>query len=659
MNQSNQIRKTALYCRLSQDDGIEGDSNSIQNQKSILRKFAEDHHFPSPCFYVDDGFSGGNFQRPAFQQMISDMENGEIGIIVTKDLSRLGRNQLHTGLYIEERFPMFGVRYIAINDNVDTDSSESNDLMPFKNLFNEWFIRDTSRKIRAVLKAKAECGEWLGTRAPYGYRKDPDTKKLIVDEEAAAIVRRIFAMCAGGSGPSQIARILKKEQILTPTMYAYTRYGITHTCLDTAHPYNWSDSAIANLLENEIYLGNTVNMKYSTKSYKDKRRVEHPREECMVFENTHPALITREVWDVVQRVRKNKRRLTKMEEQSKYSGLVFCADCGSNMVLHRAHTMSASYNHFTCRTYKKDGEACTGHYIRECVLDEIVLEDLRRVTSAAREHPEKFAAYIGSKQSAELQREIRRQEKELAAMRKRKMELDTIFKKLYEDSVLGRITTEQFQMLSGSYTEEQNLITVGIPQKENEIQRLREENLSLQAERQMLLAELGLPDNALEDTPLCPFCNDTGYRGGEMCRCLKTYYVEEQRKELSKLLDLGSQSFDTFDTDWYSDQRAPGKTKSAPPPQSGGHHPAGRTAQLILNFPQPGSAGIELFPLLRQIRFPGAPIRFIPLLRQTQQPSVVCHVPAPSLHVFPGVARRLRRLLRRGLVRPFDLLRGM
>ena len=226
MNQSNQIKKTALYCRLSQDDGIEGDSNSIQNQKTILQKFAEDHHFPSPCFYVDDGFSGGNFQRPAFQQMISDMENGEIGIIVTKDLSRLGRNQLHTGLYIEERFPMFGVRYIAINDNVDTDSSESNDLMPFKNLFNEWFIRDTSRKIRAVLKAKAERGERLGTRTPYGYRKDPDTKKLIVDDEAATIVRRIFAMCAGGSGPSQIARILKKEQILTPTMYAYTKYGI-------------------------------------------------------------------------------------------------------------------------------------------------------------------------------------------------------------------------------------------------------------------------------------------------------------------------------------------------------------------------------------------------------------------------------------------------
>lgn len=468
------LKKTALYCRISQDDGLEGDSNSIQNQKNILQKFAEDHHFPNPCFYVDDGFSGGNFQRPAFQQMISDMENGEIGIIVTKDLSRLGRNQLHTGLYIEERFPMFGVRYIAINDNVDTDSSESNDLMPFKNLFNEWFIRDTSRKIRAVLKAKAERGERLGTRAPYGYIKDPETKKLAVDDEAAAIVRRIFAMCASGNGPSQIARILKKEQVLTPTMCAYTRYGMNHTCLDTAHPYNWSDSAIANLLENEIYLGNTVNMKYSTKSYKDKRRVEHSREECLVFKDTHPALITQEVWDIVQRVRKNRRRPTKMEEQNKYSGLVFCADCGSNMVLHRARTMSASYNHFTCRTYKKDGESCTGHYIRECVLDEVVLEDLRRVTAMARERPEEFAAYIGSRQSAEIQREIRRQEKELAAMRKRKAELDAIFKKLYEDSVISRITTEQFQMLSSSYTEEQNQIAAGIPQKEADIQRLRE-----------------------------------------------------------------------------------------------------------------------------------------------------------------------------------------
>ena len=470
---SNQ-KKTALYCRLSQDDGLDGDSNSIQNQKSILQRFAEDHHFPNPCFYVDDGFSGGNFQRPAFQQMIADMENGEIGIIVTKDLSRLGRNQLHTGLYIEERFPMFGVRYIAINDNVDTENAESNDLMPFKNLFNEWFIRDTSRKIRAVQKAKAERGERLGTRAPYGYTKDPETKKLIIDEEAAAVVKRIFALCAAGNGPSQIARILKKEQVLTPTMYAYAKYGMTHTGLDTQRPYHWSGDTVADMLENEIYLGNTVNYRFSTRSYKDKRKMEHPREECLVFENTHPAIVSKEVWDIVQQVRKNKRRRTKMDEQNKYSGLVICADCGKTMVLHRAHTMSADYNHFTCRTYKKDSEACTAHYIRECILDEIVLEDLRRITVEAREHPQEFAEYLNSKQSAELQKEIRRLEKEKAAMQKRKAELDAIFKKLYEDSVLGRITAEQFQMLSASYTDEQAKLTEALPQRESEIQRLKE-----------------------------------------------------------------------------------------------------------------------------------------------------------------------------------------
>ena len=470
---SNQ-KKTALYCRLSQDDGLDGDSNSIQNQKSILQRFAEDHHFPNPCFYVDDGFSGGNFQRPAFQQMIADMENGEIGIIVTKDLSRLGRNQLHTGLYIEERFPMFGVRYIAINDNVDTENAESNDLMPFKNLFNEWFIRDTSRKIRAVQKAKAERGERLGTRAPYGYVKDLETKKLVIDEEAAAVVKRIFALCAAGNGPSRIATILTKEKVFCPSYYAYQKYGLTHSALDITKPYHWSDSAVANLLENEIYLGNTVNYRFSTKSYKDKRKIEHPREECLVFENTHPAIISKEVWDIVQRVRKNKRRRTKMDEQNKYSGLVICADCGKTMVLHRAHTMSADYNHFTCRTYKKDGEACTAHYIRECILDEIVQEDLRRVTAEARAHPQKFAEYLNSKQSAELQKEIRRLEKEKAAMQKRKAELDAIFKKLYEDSVLGRITAEQFQMLSASYTDEQAKLTEALPQRESEIQRLKE-----------------------------------------------------------------------------------------------------------------------------------------------------------------------------------------
>ena len=408
--------------------------------------------------------------------MMADMENGEIGIIITKDLSRLGRNQLHTGLYIEERFPMFGVRYIAINDHVDTDSSESNELMPFKNLFNEWYVRDSSRKVRAVFRAKAERGERLGTRAPYGYKKDEnDRKKLVVDEEAAAVVRRIFAMCAAGSGPSQIARKLREEQILCPTTYAYQKFGINHTALNTEKPYHWTSSTVASMLENELYLGNTINMRFSTKSYKDKRKVEHTKEECLVFEGTHPALVTQAVWDIVQRVRQNKRRRTKMDEQNKYSGLVICADCGTTMVLHRAHTMKPTWNNFTCRTYKKEGsEVCTAHYIRECVLDEVILEDLRRVTAMAREHTREFAEYIGGRQSAEIQREIRRLERELTSMRKRGVELDAIFKKLYEDRVLGRISVEQFQTLSSSYTEEQEKVAAEIPAKEADIQKLRD-----------------------------------------------------------------------------------------------------------------------------------------------------------------------------------------
>ena len=343
-------------------------------------------------------------------------------------------------------------------------------------MFNEWYVRDSSRKVRAVLKAKAERGERLGTRAPYGYKKDENnSKKLVVDEEAAAIVRRIFAMCAAGSGPSQIARKLREEQILCPTTYAYRKFGSNHTALNTEKPFHWTSSTVASMLENELYLGNTINMKYSTKSYKDKRHVEHPKEECLVFEGTHPALVTQEVWDIVQRVRQNKRRPTKMNEQNKYSGLVVCADCGATMVLHRAHTMKPTWNNFTCRTYKKEGsEICTAHYIRECVLDEVVLEDLRRVTAMAREHTREFAEYIGGRQSAEIQREICRLERELTAMRKRSNELDAIFKRLYEDRVLGHISVEQFQTLSSSYTEEQEKLAAEIPAKETAIQKLRD-----------------------------------------------------------------------------------------------------------------------------------------------------------------------------------------
>lgn len=474
MLQPNQ-KITALYCRLSRDDNLEGDSNSIQNQKLILQKYADENRFQNTRFYVDDGYSGTNFNRPAFEQMMDDMSNGDIAVIITKDLSRLGRNQLHTGLYIEEIFPSNDVRYIAVNDNVDTKYENSNELMPFKNLFNEWHVRDCSRKVRNVVNAKAQRGIRVGTRAPYGYRKGATKDSpLLVDEEAAAVVKRIFAMCAGGMGPAQIAKQLKKECIYSPSMYAYTKFGTSHSGLNAERPYNWTGDMVADMLQNMVYLGHTVNLRYSTKSYKDKKRCERPKSEWLIFENTHEELVDQETWDIVQEVRSHKRRRTNMDEQNMFSGLVYCADCGKPMVLHRAHTMKPEQNHFTCRTYKKDGaEVCSAHYIREVALKEIVLETIRRATEFARSDPERFAAYIQQKQSTEVAKEIRGLERELSTMRKRDGELDVVFKRMYEDSALGRVSNEQFRLLSEAYSKEKAQQAEAIPATEERLEKLR------------------------------------------------------------------------------------------------------------------------------------------------------------------------------------------
>ena len=296
-----------------------------------------------------------------------------------------------------------------------------------------------------------------------GYIKDPETKKLAVDDEAAAIVRRIFAMCASGNGPSQIARILKKEQVLTPTMYAYTRYGMNHTCLDTAHPYNWSDSAIANLLENEIYLGNTVNMKYSTKSYKDKRRVEHSREECLVFKDTHPALITQEVWDIVQRVRKNRRRPTKMEEQNKYSGLVFCADCGAKMYNHRGKRKKDGREYgtdfYNCSTYtltfERETQMCFSHTVSTKALNALILETIRTTASYAIQNKEEFIQKVRSISQVRQQEAAKELKRKVAKERKRSAELDVLIKKLYETYAMGKLEEKRFELLCAEYEKEQ------------------------------------------------------------------------------------------------------------------------------------------------------------------------------------------------------------
>ena len=477
MNQSNQIRKTALYCRLSQDDGIEGDSNSIQNQRTLLEKYAKEKGFENTIFLADDGYSGTNFERPSWKKIVEMIEAGQVANLIVKDASRLGREYLQVGYYMEIYFPQKNVRFIAVNDGVDSTVESSNDFNPIRNWANELHAKDTSRKVRAVMKMKAEQGERLGGRPPYGYRKsDGDANTLVPDEDTAPVVKRIFSLCAAGNGPKRIATILTKEQVVNPSNAYYRKTGKSHRGLDTTRPCLWSSNSVTSILNNEVYLGHSVGLRTTTISYKNKQRVERPESERFVVKNTHEALVTQEQWDIVQEVRQHKKRVPKhMDEPNIFSGLVFCADCGKPLVLHRASTMKRTEYNFKCYTYGKKGKTvCTPHHIREFELKAVVLEDLRRVTHFARMKEKQFAAYIGSKQSTELQREIRRQEKELAAMRKRKAELDAIFKKLYEDSVLGRITTEQFQMPSGSYTEEQNRITAGIPQKESEIQRLRE-----------------------------------------------------------------------------------------------------------------------------------------------------------------------------------------
>ena len=474
-NRQTEEKITALYERLSRDDDLTGDSNSILNQKRYLESYAAQRGYTNIVHYTDDGWSGGNFDRPAWKRLVADIEAGKVAHLLCKDLSRIGRNYLQTGFYTEVMFRQNGVHFVAVANNIDSEEQDSGEFAPFLNIMNEWYLRDQSKKVSAAYRVKGKAGKPTTNNAIYGYKKDPEDKDhWLVDEEAAAVVRRIFRLAVEGHGPYEISKILTQEKVECPAYYlARNGRGSRKNTVDTSRPYDWYGFTVSSMLTKPEYMGHTVNFRSSKKSYRDKR-VKNDPSDWLIFENTHEAIVDPETWQLAQQVKRTVRRTDTTGVANPLTGLVFCADCGSNMVLHRAHTMSASYNHFTCRTYKKDGEACTGHYIRECVLDEVVLEDLRRVTAMAREHPEKFAAYIGSRQSTELQREIRRQEKELAAMRKRKAELDTIFKKLYEDSVLGRITTEQFQMLSGSYTEEQNQIAAGIPQKEMDIQRLRE-----------------------------------------------------------------------------------------------------------------------------------------------------------------------------------------
>ena len=450
---------TALYCRLSQDDMLQGESNSITNQKAILKKYAEDNDFSNPVFYVDDGVSGTTFERDGFKSMMADVEAGKVGTVITKDLSRLGRDYLKTGEYIEIIFPDHDVRYIAINDGVDTLKSE-NELMAFKNIFNDWYARDTSKKIRAVFKAKGQSGKPLSLPI-YGYKKSEADKNMwLVDDEAAEVVCSIFKLCIEGYGPAQIARILTQEGISTPTAYALSQ-GRDNGHKD-AKLHRWRGKTISHILDRPEYIGHTVNFRTHKKSYKNKKTVRNPQEEWLIFENTHEPIVTQQEFDLVQELRKNKRRPTKHEEVNPFSGMVYCADCGKKMYLCRATSLTADQEHLKCSTYSSDKDACSAHFIRTVVLNEIVLNELNKLLVRVKEHEDEFVQAAMDNSVQKQTSELSKARKAMKQAEKRIAELDRLFTRLYEDNVSGKISDERFTVMSSGYEDEQKKLKASV-----------------------------------------------------------------------------------------------------------------------------------------------------------------------------------------------------
>ena len=472
---------TALYCRLSQEDANEGESNSIQNQKAILLQYAKEHRFPNPTFFVDDGYSGTNYDRPGFQAMLSEIEAGKVAVCCTKDLSRLGRNSSLTGLYINFTFPKYGVRYIAINDHFDTidPNSTDNDVAGIKNWFNEFFAKDTSRKIRAVNKAKGERGVPLTTNVPFGYLKDPNDKtRWIVDEVAAQVVKRIFCLCMEGRGPMQIAKVLQEEKALNPTAYK-RRAGIKTPSPETADPYHWNTNTIVHILERREYTGCTVNFKTYTNSIWDKKQRDTPLEKQAVFYNTHPAIIEQEVFDKVQEIRQQRHRRTRTGKSSLFSGMVYCADCGAKMRYCTTSYFEKRQDHFVCANYRSNTGSCSAHFIRAVVLEELVWMHMKAVISYVTRHESYFRAVMEHKLRLSSEKAIRANKKRLAQADKRLVELDRLFIHIYEDNVAGKLSDERFSMMSQSYEDEQTQLKAEIQtlQQDIEVQERQIENL--------------------------------------------------------------------------------------------------------------------------------------------------------------------------------------
>ena len=452
---------TALYMRLSRDDEKYGDSVSIETQRTILRQFASDNNLHVVDEYVDDGWSGTNFERPDFKRMMDDVEAGKINCIVTKDLSRFGREHVMMDYYLEFMFPEKHIRYIAVTENEDTEKGLS-DFVPFKNLFNEWFAKDTSRKVKAALRAKHAAGEITSAYAPLGYMKDPHEKnKIVIDEETRWVIEKIFDLAAHGCGAAKIARVLYDEKVPTPAYWKYMRHGKFSYVFMDAPPdkaYSWSLAIIRNILKDETYIGNTIHYKQSTVSYKNKKIVQRPEEEWVRIENTHEPIISRDVFDQVQEQSATRRRMQKDATTQIFAGLLKCADCGWSMTFGRNANANNPFGYYVCgrnRAYRyKDGE-CTRHYLRYDVLYAYVLERIQHWAKRAKTDENRLLEDLLKSGDRERAAAVKKQTAELKKAEKRKAELDNMFAKMYEDWAASRITENNFNMLSQRYQKEQ------------------------------------------------------------------------------------------------------------------------------------------------------------------------------------------------------------
>ena len=480
---------TVVYCRLSQDDGLDGDSNSITNQKKILLDVVTRENLSNPILFVDDGFSGTNFDRPAISEALRLVENRQVSNFIVKDLSRLGRSYIKVGQLTEITFPSFDVRFIALNDGVDSNKpNETNSIfLPIKSLMDEMYAADTSKKIRAVVQAKARAGERVTVNPPYGYLKAPNNpKNWIVDPVASEVVKRIFQEAKSGKSLSEISKGLKNDKIFKPDRHRIEigLKPISSSPNVETLPYFWTRETLSAILGREEYLGHTVNLRTRTKSYKDKRKVDNPKEDWLIFKNTHEAIIDQETFDIVRKMRNHKRSNQRYKNraghENLFAGLVFCGTCGRKHYFCPQEKNGLNHDHYKCSGYRKPIDGCENpHYIQKSALIEIVSGKLRQTIQEVHFDQEAFLKKLKRQSQAQFSKDNKRQQLQLQKDEHRSKEIDSIIQKLYEDNLLGKISDERFVKLSQSYEEEQKQLQTSISDLTEKLAKQQEDSLNI------------------------------------------------------------------------------------------------------------------------------------------------------------------------------------